>query len=607
MCVDETIGKRQTLGVSPGMGLRGPMRVLSTRAGRAGVLLVGIVFSLLCFGEAALAQKRGGVLRMFHRDNPPSTSILEEFSPSTVVPFMPVFNNLVIFDPSVPQNSDKSIVPDLAESWSWNDDKTELTFKLRRGVKWHDGWAFTAADVECTFNLLTGRARDKLRHNPRGSWYGNINYVHGSNDYEVTIHLNHPQPSLLTLLASGLSPIYPCHVPSAQMRIKPIGTGPFKLDSFKQFDSVRLVRNPDYFKPGKPHLDGIEFHIVSSPSTAMLSFVAGRFDITFPWEVTIPQLRDVRRQSPRAVCETTSMNNNTNILVNREAAPFDKPEIRRALSLALDRRAFIAANEGDGQIGGTMQPPSDGMWGLSADKLAAVPGYGPDVEKNRQEARAIMGRAGFSPEKRMRTKVQTRALSLYRNPATLLVDQLREIHIDAELDVVEASHWFPRDQPQGLHDRAQHHGQRRRRSRPGVLRELLLPLGAQLQRLLQRRDRAPVRAAVVRARSRQAPADGVGDRRQAAGRRRAADHHVEPQRDLLAALRQGLRRPGQQHVQRLPLRGRLAGSLTARRPLMLLPRIRGSREGAGHDDLRKFSLKSQASALRLSLTCLSPV
>ena len=570
------------------------MRVLSTRAGRSSVLLVGIVFSLLCFGEAALAQKRGGVLRMFHRDNPPSTSIHEEFSPSTVVPFMPVFNNLVVFDPSVPQNSDKSIVPDLAESWSWNDDKTELTFKLRRGVKWHDGWAFTAADVECTFNLLTGRARDKLRHNPRGSWYGNINYVHGSNDYEVTIHLNHPQPSLLTLLASGLSPIYPCHVPSAQMRIKPIGTGPFKLESFKQFDSVRLVRNPDYFKPGKPHLDGIEFHIVSSPSTAMLSFVAGRFDITFPWEVTIPQLRDIRRQSPRAVCETTSMNNNTNILVNREAAPFDKPEIRRALSLALDRRAFIAANEGDGQIGGTMQPPSDGMWGLSADKLAAVPGYGPDVEKNRQEARAIMGRAGFSPEKRMRTKVQTRALSVYRNPATILVDQLREIHVDAELDVVEASQWFPQDQPQGLHDRAQHHGQRRRRSRPGVLRELLLPLGAQLQRLLQRRDRAPVRAAVVRARSRQAPADGVGDRRQAAGRRRAADHHVEPQRDLLAALRQGLRRPGQQHVQRLPLRGRLAGSLTAPRPLHSSPRPRG-REGEAATMIESFRSETSAS------------
>ncbi len=117
-----------------------------------------------------MAQKRDGVLRLFHRDNPRSTSIHEEFSPFTVVPFRPVFNNLVIFDPTVSQIRDKSIVPDLAESWSWNEDKTELTFKLRRGVKWQIGWAFTAADVECTFNLVTGRARDKLKNNPRGSW-----------------------------------------------------------------------------------------------------------------------------------------------------------------------------------------------------------------------------------------------------------------------------------------------------------------------------------------------------------------------------------------------------------------------------------------------------
>jgi peptide/nickel transport system substrate-binding protein len=343
------------------------------------------------------------------------------------------------------QNSDKSILPDLAESWSWNDDKTELTFKLRHGVQWHDGWLFTASDVECTFNLLTGRAREKLKQNPRGSWFGNINYVHGNTDYELTLHLNHPQPSLLSLLASGLMPIYPCHVPIAQMRTKPIGTGPFKLESFKQFDSVRLVRNRDYFKPGKPYLDGIEFHIVSSPSTALLSFVAGRFDITFPWEVTIPQLRDVRRQAPRAVCETTSMNNSTNILVNRDVPPFDNPEIRRALTLALDRKAFITAlNEGDGQVGGIMQPPTEGVWGLPADMLAAIPGYGPDVEKNREEARAIMGRAGFSPEKRMRTKVSTRAMALYKDPATILVNQLREIHIEAELDIVETSRWFTR-------------------------------------------------------------------------------------------------------------------------------------------------------------------
>src|SRR5262249_33677425 len=154
-------------------------------------------------------------------------------------------------------------------------------------------------------------------------------------------------------------------------------------------------------KPGRPYLDGIEFHIVSSPSTALVSFVAGRFDITFPWEVTIPQLRDVRRSAPRAICETTSMNNSTNLLVNRDAPPFDNPDLRRALSLVLARRAFISqVGEGDGVIGGVMQPPADGAWGLPADRLATMPGYGPDIEKNREEARALMRKAGFSGEKR---------------------------------------------------------------------------------------------------------------------------------------------------------------------------------------------------------------
>lgn len=406
------------------------------------LLLVAVAMAWLGAASSALAQKRGGVLRLYQLDNPSSASIHEEFAPAAVVPFMPLFNNLVAFDPGQPQNSETSIVPDLAESWRWNNDKTELSFKLRRGVQWHDGRAFTAGDVECTFNLLTGRARDKLKGNPRGTWYGNINYVHGDTDHEVTIHLNHPQPSLLSLLASGLTPIYPCHVPVAQMRSRPIGTGPFKLDSFKQFDSVRLVRNPDYFKPDRPYLDGIEFHITSNPSTALLSFVAGRFDMTFPLEVTIAQLRDVRRQAPRAVCETTAMNNNTNLLVNRNAAPFNDLELRRALALAIDRRAFIAALRDDsGSVGSTLQPPADGLWGLPREQLASVQGYGPDIEQNRQDARAIMQRAGFGPDKRLRIKIATRPAAIYRGPAHLLAAQLGEIYIDAELDVIEASHW----------------------------------------------------------------------------------------------------------------------------------------------------------------------
>src|SRR5215471_18732574 len=97
----------------------------------------------------AIAQKQGGILRTGHFDSPASMSMLEESTLAANRPTMSVFNNLVMFDQLVAQNSPQSIVPDLAAEWAWNEDGTELTFKLRQGVKWHDGKPFTAADVKC--------------------------------------------------------------------------------------------------------------------------------------------------------------------------------------------------------------------------------------------------------------------------------------------------------------------------------------------------------------------------------------------------------------------------------------------------------------------------
>ena len=115
--------------------------------------VVAFAFAAASLGLPALAQKQGGTLRVYHRDNLPSASIHEEATISTVQPFMGIFNNLVLFDQQKPLNSADTIVPDLAESWAWDDSKTKLTFKLRQGVKWHDGKPFTAADVKCTWDL----------------------------------------------------------------------------------------------------------------------------------------------------------------------------------------------------------------------------------------------------------------------------------------------------------------------------------------------------------------------------------------------------------------------------------------------------------------------
>src|SRR5215467_14417159 len=106
--------------------------------------------------EPALAQKPGGVLRMPLGTSVASMSLHEESTIVALGPMMGVFNNLVTFDQHVPQNTLTSIVPDLASSWSWSEDGKELTFKLRPGVKWHDGKPLTAADVKCAWDLITG-------------------------------------------------------------------------------------------------------------------------------------------------------------------------------------------------------------------------------------------------------------------------------------------------------------------------------------------------------------------------------------------------------------------------------------------------------------------
>src|SRR6476469_8943490 len=226
----------------------------------------------------AIAQKSGGTLRIQHFDSPASMSILEESTRAALQPMMAIFNNLVMYRQDVAQNSLQSIVPDLATGWNWSEDGKELTFPLHQGVKWHDGKPFTAADVKCTWDLLMGIGNDKLRVNPRKPWYDNVEAVTTHGDYEVTFKLKRPQPALLALLASGWSPIYPCHVPPRDMRSRPIGTGPFKFVEFKPNELIRVTRNPAYWKQGRPYLGGIEYTIIPSVSTRMLGFTAGKFD-----------------------------------------------------------------------------------------------------------------------------------------------------------------------------------------------------------------------------------------------------------------------------------------------------------------------------------------
>ena len=404
--------------------------------------VIAIATLLPC--AAAFAQKTGGILKLYHRDSPASVSIIEEATISTIIPMTGVFNNLVVFDPQVPQESLQSVAPDLAESWQWSPDGKTLTFKLRSGVKWHDGKPFTAADVKCTWDLLLEKSTAKLRVNPRKSWWENVADVAAPSDTEAVFTLKRPQPAILTLFASSMSPVYPCHVPPAQMRQKPIGTGPFKFVEFKPNESIKLTKNPDYWKPGRPYLDGIEYTIIPNRSTAILAFVAGKFDMTFPYQVTLPLLKQLKEEAPDAICEARPTNG-TNVLLNQTAPPFDNPQLRRAVALSLDRRGLInMLTDGGGTLGVAMLSPPEGLWGLPLDDLVKMPGYGTDVEKNRAEARAIMEKLGYGPDKPLSVKVMTRNAAVFRDTAVALTDQLKQIGIAGELDLIETAQWYPK-------------------------------------------------------------------------------------------------------------------------------------------------------------------
>ena len=147
------------------------------RSVKALAVAVLSLLSACSVASAAEQPKQGGILRMYHRDSPGSASIHEGATYSVNIPFMPVFNNLVVYDQSKPQNSMDDIVPDLADSWAWSSDNKTLTFKLHQGVQWHDGKPFASADVKCTFDMLMGKSPQKLRQNPRKSWYDQVNDV----------------------------------------------------------------------------------------------------------------------------------------------------------------------------------------------------------------------------------------------------------------------------------------------------------------------------------------------------------------------------------------------------------------------------------------------
>jgi len=405
--------------------------------------------ALLAVGAApVLSQtpKAGGHLNiMLREDLPQGFAVHETSTISTSFPSMPCFNNLVVFDQLKRPETPENIVGELAEKWSWQDNYRNLVFFLRKNVKWHDGQPFTSKDVKFTFDLLreAADAPGKLRINPRKDWYANVEAVEAPDTYTVVFRLKRPQPGLLNMLASGYTPIYAAHVNPATYRTGCIGTGPFKVKEWRKGEFVDYVKNPDYFMKGRPYLDSLRYVVIKERGTRIAALQAGQLDVSFPGETTKTAAEQLKKAVPQLVVTTVAQTVSDNIIMNTKKPPFDNLKVRQAVSDAIDRRAIIqAVHQGGAMPGASMQPRPYGVWGLLEKELTGLPGYG-KPEDMKARARKLLGEAGITPQNPLRVEMSTRAIAIYVDMASFVINELKQVGIEASLKQVETAQWHP--------------------------------------------------------------------------------------------------------------------------------------------------------------------
>ena len=390
--------------------------------------------------------KPGGTLRMVLREDLPQGFAIHETATNSVTwPSMPCYSNLVVYDQTKRFGRMETIVPELAEKWSWQDNYRNLVFFLRKDVKWHDGQPFTSKDVKFTFDVVreAADAPAKLRINPRKEWYANVDAVEAPDPHTVVFRLKRPQPSLVAMLASGYSPVIPAHVAIAEHRSRCIGTGPFKFKEWKRGQSVELVRNPDYFVKGRPYLDGVRYTVIVERGTRVAALQTNQIDAAYPGETTLSIAEQLKGAVPSMVFTETASNVSENLLLNTKKPPFDNVKVRRALSFAIDRRAYTqTVHRGLAVVGASLAPKPWGVWGLLEKDLAQLPGYGGAAE-GRATAKKLLAEAGFGPGNPLKLEVVTRAIAIYLDFSGFVISDLKQVGIEATLKQIDTAQWHP--------------------------------------------------------------------------------------------------------------------------------------------------------------------
>jgi len=373
------------------------------------------------------APKRGGTMTFAVNAEPPGYDCQATTTFVAVQTMNPHYSQLVKFDP----DNYPKLKPDVAESWVQAPDGLSITFKLRQGVKFHDGTELTSEDVKATF--------DRIRTPPEGivsvrkAQFEDITNIETPDKYTVIFKLSKPSASILMAIGSPWNCLYSAAKLKQDQRWPErniMGTGPYRFVEHVRGSSWSGQRFENYFEPGKPYLDGFKIFFMSG--SAMINAIQGG-QVMAEFRGVSPADRDKLKTAlgDKIVVEESPWLCKFDLFFNSTKKPFDDPKVRRALSIAIDRWggaqnlsriAFVR------DVGGLMLPGSE-MATPSAE-LQKLPGFGRDIRAAREEARKLLREAGV-PD--LKFQLLNRSVPMPFSPVGIfLIDQWRQIGVTAE-------------------------------------------------------------------------------------------------------------------------------------------------------------------------------
>lgn len=394
------------------------------------------------WSEPVSAQEKprpGGELAYSVLAEPPSFDAHQEATFAVPHSTAPFYSLLVKIDPvEYPK-----VVPDVAESWSVSPDGRVYEFKIRDGVKFHDGSVLTARDVKASLDHVIFPPAGVV--SPRKAIYRQVDAIDAPNPRTLRVTLKRASPAMLTFLASPWNYIYKADLLEKDphwYKRNVMGTGPFKLGEYVPGSHVLGKKNPDYFVAGLPYLDGFRALFIVDGAARVAAFRGGRVAADFVGATpTLDQATLKQALGDRLVIQKSNWTCVLTIAFNHDKKPFDDPRVRRALSLAIDRREaarVLSEFTEYGTVAGLSQPGAS--FAMPETELEKVAGYWRDVDRSRAEARRLLKEAGVADG--FAFPFTNRGITGPQRVGVYVIDQWRKVGLQPAHRVLETGPYF---------------------------------------------------------------------------------------------------------------------------------------------------------------------